>query len=67
VIRGKPTQQPHDLDIASGLSFQPPARLHPVQISLIAASIAVSRVGDAQFNFKKYLLIPTAVGSKAHV
>ena len=24
----EPTQQPHDLDIASGLSFQPPARLN---------------------------------------
>src|SRR6185295_344096 len=34
VIRCKPTQQPHDFDIASGLSFQPPARLHPVQIAV---------------------------------
>jgi hypothetical protein len=32
VIRCEPTQQPHDFDIASGLAFEPPARLHPVQI-----------------------------------
>jgi hypothetical protein len=34
VIRSKPTQQPHDLDIASGLAFEPPARLHLVQIAV---------------------------------
>jgi hypothetical protein len=34
VIRREPTQQPHDFDIASGLAFKPPARLHPVQIAL---------------------------------
>jgi hypothetical protein len=34
VIRCEPTQQPHDLDIASGLSFEPPARLNPVQIAV---------------------------------
>jgi hypothetical protein len=36
VIASEPTQQPHDFDIASGLSFQPPARLHPVQIAVDA-------------------------------
>ena len=30
VVGSEPTQQPHDLDIASGLSFQPPARLYSV-------------------------------------
>src|SRR5439155_4117337 len=34
VIRSEPTQQPHDLDIASGFSFEPPARLNPVQIAV---------------------------------
>src|ERR1700685_2096311 len=34
VTRHNPAQQPHDLDVASGLSFQPPARLHPVQIAV---------------------------------
>ena len=34
VIRCEPTQQPHDLDIASGFSFEPPARLHLVQIAV---------------------------------
>ena len=34
MIRCEPTQQPHDLDIASGLSFEPAARLNPVQISV---------------------------------
>ena len=34
VIRCEPTQQPHDLDIASGLTFESPARLHPVQIAV---------------------------------
>jgi hypothetical protein len=34
VIRREPAQQPHNLDIASGFSFQPPARLNPVQISI---------------------------------
>jgi len=34
VIRCEPTQQPHDLDIASGFSFEPPARLNPVQIAV---------------------------------
>ncbi len=34
VVRSKPTEQPHDLQIASGLSFEPPARLHPVQIAV---------------------------------
>jgi integrase len=32
MIRCQSTQQPHNLDIASGFSFEPPARLHPVQI-----------------------------------
>jgi hypothetical protein len=32
VIRREPAQQPHHFDIASGFSFQPPARLNPVQI-----------------------------------
>ena len=30
VIRSEPTQQPHNLDIAPGFSFEPPARLHPL-------------------------------------
>jgi len=34
VIRCEPTQQPHDLEIASSLSFQPSARLNPVQIAV---------------------------------
>jgi hypothetical protein len=34
VIGSEPTQQPHDLDIASGLAFEPTARLHPVQIAV---------------------------------
>jgi hypothetical protein len=34
VIRCEPTQQPHDLDIASSFSFEPPARLNPVQIAV---------------------------------
>jgi hypothetical protein len=34
VIGSKPTQQPHHLDIASGFPFEPPARLHPVQIAI---------------------------------
>ncbi len=34
MIGGEPTQQPHHLDIASGFSFEPPARLHPVQITV---------------------------------
>ena len=34
VIGSEPAQQPHHLDIAAGLSFQPPARLHPVQIAV---------------------------------
>ncbi|VIO78438.1 hypothetical protein CI41S_62790 [Bradyrhizobium ivorense] len=34
VIRREPTQQPHHLDIAAGLSFEPSARLHPVQIAI---------------------------------
>src|SRR5712671_2666181 len=34
VIRCEPTQQPHDLDIAPGFSFEPPARLNPVQIAI---------------------------------
>ncbi|KRQ17698.1 hypothetical protein AOQ71_00055 [Bradyrhizobium manausense] len=34
VIGSKPPQQPHHLDIAPGLSFQPPARLHSVQIAV---------------------------------
>src|SRR5262245_34705033 len=34
VIRSEPAQQPHDLDIASGFSFEPTARLHPVQIAV---------------------------------
>src|SRR5579863_1216986 len=34
VIRSETTQQPHNLDIASGFSFEPPARLHPVQIAI---------------------------------
>ena len=34
VIRREPAQQPHNLDIASGFSFQPPARLNPIQISI---------------------------------
>jgi hypothetical protein len=48
VIRCEPAQQPHDLDIASGLSFQPPARLNPVQIAvnvkLVATNIAVRSI-----------------------
>src|SRR4029078_12158116 len=34
VIRCEPTQQPHDTDIASGLSFEPTAPLSPVQIAV---------------------------------
>jgi hypothetical protein len=34
VIRCEPTQQPHDLDVASSFSFKPPARLHLVQITV---------------------------------
>src|SRR5205807_8459 len=34
VIRCEPTQQPHDLNIASGFSFKPSARLNPVQIAI---------------------------------
>src|ERR1700727_3068178 len=34
VIWSEPTQQPHDLDIAPGFSFEPPARLHPVQAAV---------------------------------
>jgi len=34
VIRCEPTQQPHDLDIASGLAFEPSARLNPVQVAV---------------------------------
>jgi hypothetical protein len=34
VIRCEPTQQPHDLDIAPGFSFEPPARLNSVQIAV---------------------------------
>jgi hypothetical protein len=34
VIRSEPTQQPHNLDIASGFPFEPPARLHLVQITV---------------------------------
>src|ERR1700682_2617541 len=34
VIRYEPTQQPHDLDIAFGFAFEPPARLNPVQIAV---------------------------------
>jgi hypothetical protein len=31
-VRADP--EPHDLDIASGLAVEPPARLHPVQIAV---------------------------------
>ena len=34
MIGSEPTQQPHDLDIAPGFSFEPPARLHLVQIAV---------------------------------
>jgi hypothetical protein len=34
VIRSEPAQQSHHLDIAPGLAFEPPARLHPVQIAV---------------------------------
>jgi len=34
VIRHEPAQQPHDFDIATGLSLQPPARLHPVKVAV---------------------------------
>ena len=34
VIGSEPIQQPHHLDIAAGLSFEPAARLHPVQIAV---------------------------------
>src|SRR4029077_14751272 len=36
----EPTQQPHHLDVAPGLSFQPAARLYPVQI---AVNVELSR------------------------
>jgi hypothetical protein len=32
VIWSEPTQQPHHLDIASGFSFEPPARLYPQRV-----------------------------------
>jgi hypothetical protein len=34
VMRSNPSQQPHDLDIATGLSFEPTTRLYPVQIAV---------------------------------
>jgi len=34
VIGRETAQQPHHFDIASGLSFKPAARLHPVQIAV---------------------------------
>jgi hypothetical protein len=34
VIGSEPTQQPHHLDIAPSFSFEPPARLHPVQVAV---------------------------------
>src|SRR5262249_13886220 len=34
VVRSETTQQPHDLDIASGFSFEPSARLHSVQVAV---------------------------------
>jgi hypothetical protein len=33
VIGSEPTQQPHDLDIASSFSFEPTAQLHSVQVA----------------------------------
>jgi hypothetical protein len=33
-VRRQPTGQPHQLDIALRFPFQPPARLHPVEIAV---------------------------------
>ena len=34
VVRREPSGQPHHLEIAAGLAFQPPARLDPVEIAV---------------------------------
>src|SRR5687768_9871538 len=34
VIGGQAAGEPHQLDIATGLAFQAPARLHPVEIAV---------------------------------
>src|SRR3954462_12675698 len=34
VIGNEPTRQPHDLNVASGLTLEPAARLNPVEIAV---------------------------------
>ena len=34
VIGSKAAREPHHLDVAPGLTFKPPARLHPVEIAI---------------------------------
>ena len=34
MIGNKPTHQPHDLNVASGLTLEPAARLNPVEIAV---------------------------------
>jgi hypothetical protein len=34
VVRDEATKQPRHLDVAAGLAFEPPARLHPVEIAV---------------------------------
>src|SRR5262249_27951663 len=34
VVWRQPTQQPHHLDVAPRLAFQPPARLHPIEVAI---------------------------------
>ena len=34
VVGRQPTEQPHHLDVAPSFAFQPPARLHPVEIAV---------------------------------
>jgi hypothetical protein len=34
VVGNQPTREPHDLNIAGGLTFKSPARLNPVEITV---------------------------------
>jgi hypothetical protein len=34
VVGDEATKEPHHLDVAASLAFEPPARLHPVEVAI---------------------------------
>ena len=58
MIRCEPAQQPHDLDIASGFSLKPPARLNPVQIA-VNVKLEENRGVVRRFTSRRRLFTPS--------